>query len=56
MLKQLKHKRDCRTEFKNKLKYSDKTSKNYREYYPALENKIALIHYHLLLKFKKMLF
>lgn len=53
MLKQLKHKRDCRTEFKNKLKYSDKTSKNYRKYYPTLENKIALIHYHLLLKLKK---
>ena len=55
MLKQDKRKRDLRTEFKNKLKYSDKTSKNDGEYYPALENKITLIYHRLLVKYKKML-
>ena len=50
MLEQDKRKRDLRTEFKNKFKYSDKTSKNYGENYPALENQITLIYHRLLLK------
>ena len=50
MLKQDKRKRDCWTEFKNILKYSDKTSKNHSEDYPTLENQITLIYHRLLLK------
>ena len=56
MFKQNQRKSNRRTEVKNKLKYSDKTSKNYGKYYPALENKITLIYHRLLVKLKKMLF
>ena len=53
MIEQNQRKSNRRTEVKNKLKYSDKTSKNYGKYNPSLENKITLIYHRLFVKLKK---
>ena len=55
MIEQNQRKSNRRTEVKNKLKYSDKTSENYGKYNPTLENKITLIYHCLLVKLKNFI-